>query len=371
MPEKTRPRRWARRLAGLLNVRQEIFETALADQDALGPLLALAWPEWLAQRLPAPQPGQAGGQAMASFLLRSGRAAQLPVSDALARCEFLAVAAVSGNSSRGRIRLAAQLNRQQLEELFGSQISTEDSVSVSDDGAVLARRRQTLGSLLLRDEPLPRPDAGTCAEALCEFIRQGGPQILARLPWNDEIRQWRARVSLLHELDGDPWPDLSDAALLEHPETWLAPYLMDCAALRRLTSGRLLEALRAQLPYALARRLEQEAPDSWQVPSGAMRPIVYGEEGGPWLAAKLQELFGCEESPRIARGRIALTLRLNSPAGRPLQVTRDLAHFWRNGYQAVRAEMRGRYPKHPWPEDPLTATATALTKKKLAAENKA
>lgn len=371
VPEKTRPRRWARRLAGLLNVRQEIFETALADQDALGPLLALAWPEWLAQRLPAPQPGQAGGQAMASFLLRSGRAAQLPVSDALARCEFLAVAAVSGNGSRGRIRLAAQLNRQQLEELFGSQISTEDSVSVSDDGAVLARRRQTLGSLLLRDEPLPRPDAGTCAEALCEFIRQGGPQILARLPWNDEIRQWRARVSLLHELDGDPWPDLSDAALLEHPETWLAPYLMDCAALRRLTSGRLLEALRAQLPYALARRLEQEAPDSWQVPSGAMRPIVYGEEGGPWLAAKLQELFGCEESPRIARGRIALTLRLNSPAGRPLQVTRDLAHFWRNGYQAVRAEMRGRYPKHPWPEDPLTATATALTKKKLAAENKA
>lgn len=308
---------------------------------------------------------------MASFLLRSGRAAQLPVSDALARCEFLAVAAVSGNGSRGRIRLAAQLNRQQLEELFGSQISTEDSVSVSDDGAVLARRRQTLGSLLLRDEPLPRPDAGTCAEALCEFICQGGPQILARLPWNDEIHQWRARVSLLHELDGDPWPDLSDAALLGHPETWLAPYLMDCAALRRLTSGRLLEALRAQLPYALARRLEQEAPDSWQVPSGAMRPIVYGEEGGPWLAAKLQELFGCEESPRIARGRIALTLRLNSPAGRPLQVTRDLAHFWRNGYQAVRAEMRGRYPKHPWPEDPLTATATALTKKKLAAENKA
>lgn len=184
---------------------------------------------------------------MASFLLRSGRAAQLPVSDALARCEFLAVAAVSGDGSRGRIRLAAQLNRQQLEELFGSQISTEDSVSVSDDGAVLARRRQTLGSLLLRDEPLPRPDAGTCAEALCEFIHQGGPQILARLPWNDEIRQWRARVSLLRELDGDPWPDLSDAALLGHPETWLAPYLMDCTALRRLTSGRLLEALRGAI----------------------------------------------------------------------------------------------------------------------------
>ncbi|WP_417291742.1 ATP-dependent helicase C-terminal domain-containing protein, partial [Desulfovibrio porci] len=112
-----------------------------------------------------------------------------------------------------------------------------------------------------------------------------------------------------------------------------------------------------------------EAPSHWQVPSGALRPIVYGEEGGPWLAAKLQELFGCEESPRIAQGRAPLTLRLNSPAGRPLQVTRDLAHFWRNGYQAVRAEMRGRYPKHPWPEDPLTAPATALTKKKLAAKN--
>ena len=124
--------------------------------------------------------------------------------------------------------------------------------------------------------------------------------------------------------------------------------------------------MRGLLPGNLHRTLERQAPTEWQVPSGAMRAIVYGEDGGPWLAAKLQELFGCVDTPRIASNRVALVLRLNSPAGRPLQVTRDLASFWRNGYPAVRAEMRGRYPKHPWPEDPLSAPATVLTKKRLA-----
>lgn len=376
-PEKTRLRRRARRLADSLGVRQQVFDAALTDQDAAGTLLALAWPEWLAQRLSGdadrPKAGRTGGQpgeqAVVHFLLRSGQAAQLPQSDPLASREFLAVAAVSGGGPRGRIRLAAPFGHPQLEELFGHQISSQDCISVSDDGAVLARRQQMLGSLLLRDAPLPRPDAGSCVRALCEYLRQGGGRNLARLPWSDEARQWRARVALLRELDGDPWPDLSDHALLKNLENWLAPWLAECTALHQLTPGRLLEALRAQLPYPLTRRLEREAPSHWQVPSGTLRPIVYGEEGGPWLAAKLQELFGCEESPRIAQGRVPLTLRLNSPAGRPLQVTRDLAHFWRNGYQAVRAEMRGRYPKHPWPEDPLTAPATALTKKKLAAKN--
>ncbi len=119
------------------------------------------------------------------------------------------------------------------------------------------------------------------------------------------------------------------------------------------------------VPWPLLQRLDEEAPQRWQAPSGAMHPIIYGDDGGPWLAAKLQEFFGCEDTPRIARGRVPLTLHLNSPAGRPLQITRDLAHFWRNGYAQVRSEMLGRYPKHPWPKDPLTALPTKLTKKRL------
>lgn len=366
-------RRQARRLAHALDISRRIFDAALADQHAAGALLALAWPEWLAQRLSddaGPTGGQSGGQATVHFLLRSGRAAQLPRGDPLARHDFLAVAAISGGGPRGRIHLAAPFDRAWLEELFGHQISNQDRVSVSADGVVQARRRQMLGSLPLRDVPLPRPDAASRIRALCAYLRQDEGRNLARLPWTDESRQWLARVALLRELDGAPWPDLSDQALLKNLEDWLGPWLAECAALRQLTPGRLLEALRAQLPYPLNRRLEREAPSHWQTPSGALRPIVYGEDGGPWLAAKLQELFGCEESPRIAQGRTPLTLRLNSPAGRPLQITRDLAHFWRNGYQTVRAEMRGRYPRHPWPEDPLTAPATALTKKKLAARGK-
>lgn len=373
-PEKTRLRRQALRLAHALDVRQRIFDAAPADQHAAGALLALAWPEWLARRLSGDAggaDGQSGQQPVVRFLLRSGQAAQLPQEDPLARQDFLAVAAISGGGPRGRIRLAAPFERAWLDELFGHQISHQDCVDVAADGAVQARRRQMLGSLPLRDVPLPRPNATACVQALCAYLRQGEGRNLARLPWTDESRQWRARVALLRQLDGAPWPDLSDQALLENLEDWLGPWLAECTALRQLTPGRLLEALGAQLPYPLNRRLEQEAPTHWQTPSGTLRPIVYGEEGGPWLAAKLQELFGCEASPRIAQGRVPLTLRLNSPAGRPLQITRDLAHFWRNGYQAVRAEMRGRYPKHPWPEDPLTAPATALTKKKLAARDKA
>lgn len=230
-PEKMRLRRRARRLADSLGVRQQVFDAALTDQDAAGTLLALAWPEWLAQRLSGdadrPKAGRTGGQlgeqAVVHFLLRSGRAAQLPQSDPLASREFLAVAAVSGGGPRGRIRLAAPFDRPQLEELFGHQISSQDCISVSDDGAVLARRQQMLGRLLLWDAPLPRPDAESCVRALCEYLRQGGGRNLARLPWSDEARQWRARVALLRELDGSPWPDLSDHALLKNLEDWLAP----------------------------------------------------------------------------------------------------------------------------------------------------
>lgn len=366
----------------------DIFSAALAQAEHLGQLLAAGWSEQVAMRQTdgQPQAANAAANTAASFaasmaaatpyLLRSGRAAQIASDDPLARQPFLAVAEVDGAAPRGRIRLAAALAPHDLAALFGADICNQDKLTVSDAGLVSARRQRVLGALVLEDAPLPRPLPEQCATALCDHVRSKG---LECLPWDDAARQWCARVNLLRGLAGDAWPDVSDTALLETLDDWLAPALQQALersagqgkqgranSLAALTSAQLLEALRRLLPGNLHRILERQAPTEWQVPSGAMRPIVYGEDGGPWLAAKLQELFGCVDTPRIAEGRVALVLRLNSPAGRPLQVTRDLAHFWRNGYPAVRAEMRGRYPKHPWPEDPVSATATVLTKKRLA-----
>ena len=353
----------------------DMFRAALVQAANMGRLIAVAWPEQVAMRQEDKQQTSASNALAPTtpFLLRSGRAAQLASDDPLARQPFLAVAEVDGAAPRGRIRLAAPLAEQDMAELFSTDIRTEDKLSVSDTGLVSARRQRVLGALVLEDAPLPRPQPDQCAAALCEHVRNNG---LECLPWDDSSRQWRARVRLMRELEGDAWPDVSDAALLDTLDQWLAPAfelaLGQCQkqsranALATLTSGNLLDALRGLLPGNLHRTLERQAPTEWQVPSGAMRAIVYGEDGGPWLAAKLQELFGCVDTPRIASNRVALVLRLNSPAGRPLQVTRDLASFWRNGYPAVRAEMRGRYPKHPWPEDPLSAPATVLTKKRLA-----
>ena len=361
-----------------------LFSAALAQTANLGRLLAVAFSEQVAMRQTDGQPqaastvsSLAAGMAAATpYLLRSGRAAQIASDDPLARQPFLAVAEVDGAAPRGRIRLAAALSSDDLAALFSADIRNEDKLTVSDTGLVSARRQRVLGALVLEDAPLPRPLPDQCATALCDHVRNKG---LECLPWDDAARQWCARVNLLCELDGEAWPDVSDTALLATLDDWLAPALQQALersarqgkqgranSLAALTSAQLFDALRRLLPGNLHRILERQAPAEWLVPSGAMRPIVYGEDGGPWLAAKLQELFGCVDTPRIADGRVALVLRLNSPAGRPLQVTRDLAHFWRNGYPAVRAEMRGRYPKHPWPEDPVSATATVLTKKRLA-----
>ncbi len=342
-----------------------LFSAALADAGALGLLTAVAWPEYVAMLQPGGQKG--GNTPMHTYLMRSGRAARLLQSDSLARSTFLAVAQVDGGLPHGRIRLAAALSDADREELFSSQTLQENITCVTDAGQVTARRQRRLGAILLEDVPLPRPEPEHIVAALCAHVHQRG---LACLPWSDQSLQWRARAALLHELEPDTWPAVSDTALLDGLETWLGPFIANCASLSALSDEVFCSALRSLLAGNSARLLDKLAPTHWQAPSGAQRPITYGEEGGPALDVKLQEMFGCVDTPCIANGRVPLLLRLNSPAGRPLQVTRDLAHFWRNGYPAVRGEMRGRYPRHPWPEDPLTATATALTKKKLAAANK-
>ena len=360
-PEAEHLRAQAYRLARLLHLEEDIFAAASRQREALGQLTALAWPLWTAQR-------QRDQDGQAVYLLRQGKTALLPLTDSLAHTEYLSVSSLADTGAHGRIRLAAPLSLEVLEELFAPQISDIQRLDISADGQIYARRQECLDSLLLQESPLPRPEPATCAQAICDFLHQGGPTALAILPWNDVSRQWQARILLLRELEGDRWPDVTDAALLDRLNDWLAPVLTQSASLRTLSPEQLYNGLRTLLSPQQTHILDKAAPCRWQTPSGTWHPIIYGDAGGPWLAAKLQEFFGCEQGPIIANGRVAVTLHLNSPAGRPLQVTRDLGHFWRHGYASVRAEMRGRYPKHPWPEDPLNATATALTKKKFATE---
>ena len=220
-----------------------------------------------------------------------------------------------------------------------------------------------LDALVLDDAPLPRPNGTDAALAFCDYLRR---HALDQLPWTETLRQWQQRVLLARSLDGDLWPDISDAALLDDLEGWLAPALEQETDIRRFPAAALAQALRALVPSSLSRRLDALLPTHWTAPSGRTHPVVYGAEGGPYVAVKLQECFGCRATPSLADGRCPLTLHLLSPAGRPLQITRDLAGFWTNAYPQVRAEMRGRYPRHPWPEDPAAALPTAKTNRALS-----
>lgn len=330
------------------------FRQARAQSEECGALLAVAWPQWVAQNM---SPGQ--------FRLRNGRMATLPEDDALARESFLAVAALDGQATRARIFAAAPLTRAELELLFGPEMQRKDCVDWDmRTEAVLARRRLLLDALVLEDMPLAQPDPVACVAAAVRGIAATG---LHCLPWTEELRQWQARVRCMRELEGETWPDVSDGALQATLEAWLAPFLTDILRREHLKRVDLDAALRALLPWNLHARLDREAPTHVEVPSGSRLRVDYTAEGGPVLAVKLQEMFGCAHTPCIAEGRLPLTLHLNSPAGRPLQVTRDLAGFWAGSYAAVRAEMRGRYPKHPWPEDPATAAPTRHTKARAKA----
>lgn len=229
---------------------------------------------------------------------------------------------------------------------------------------MLARQQRQLGALLLHDAPLSPVPAEALRQALCVGIRQMG---IACLPWTNTLRQWQARVLLLRQQQPESWPDVSDSTLEAQLEEWLLPFLPQCTRKSQLKNCDLGAALHSLLTYQQGRDLEKLAPAKLTVPSGSSIALDYCQGEKPVLAVKLQELFGWEESPRIAQGAVPVMLHLTSPAGRPLQITQDLGHFWRNSYAQVRADMRGRYPKHPWPENPLEAQATAFTKKKWEA----
>jgi ATP-dependent helicase HrpB len=315
-----------------------------------GAILALAYPERIAR--------SRGGGAGA-FLLANGRGAHLDPASSLSHAPFLAVAEIIGSAAQGRITLAATINLAEIEARFADRIVTRTEVTVDPERLALrGRRARRLGALALGEQAVPVvPDESTAAR-LAEAIAAAG---LDRLPWTKALRQWRDRVLFLRTAEGEEWPDLSDAGLAANAAEWLAPLFADKTALANLGPDELEVALHGLLPHTLRRRLEAEAPTHFDAPSGSRVPIEYEAEG-PKLAIRVQELFGLDRHPSVARGRVPLVIELLSPAHRPVQVTRDLPNFWRGSYAAVRADLRGRYPRHPWPEDPLSAPATRRAK---------
>jgi ATP-dependent helicase HrpB len=316
------------------------------DISMTGALLALAYPDRIARRRPGTN----------RYLLSGGRGAALPEGDAMANEEFLVVADLDGSAQDSRVFLAAPIRLDVIEELFAERIVDEQAVQWNErDGAVLARKRRRLGALLLEDKPLTRPDADKVKAAMIEGIRQMG---LGALPWSSDLARWRERVAFLRTLD-ERWPDLGDPALLASLDTWLAPFLDGVSRRSHLPRIDLAAALKALLPWDQQRELNRLAPTHIEVPSGSHVPIDYANPAEPTLSVRLQEMFGLVDTPRIGGGKVPLTIHLLSPARRPVQVTRDLASFWATGYKAVKSELKGRYPRHYWPDDPLIAEPTA------------
>ena len=317
------------------------------DVEAAGLLVALAYPERIAQN----RDGR--------FRLRSGRAAVIPPQQPLADAPFLAIAELGGSGRENLIYLAAPITRDDLEAHFAHQIeSIEEVVWDRESAGVRARRQSRLGALVLSDAPLRSPDPDAVAEALIEGIRENG---IASLPWTKEAIRLRDRMSFMHYRDVT-WPDVADSLLLEDLSTWLKPHLFGLRRADELQRLSLAEILLGMLTWEQRRELDERAPSHVPVPSGSRIAIDYSDPQAPVLAVRLQEMFGAVDTPRIDRGRVPLTLHLLSPAQRPVQVTQDLTSFWREAYFDVRKDLRGRYPKHYWPENPLEAEPTSRAK---------
>jgi ATP-dependent helicase HrpB len=314
-----------------------------------GLLLAAAYTERI---------GKARGKP-GEYRLASGRGVFVEPHDALAREPWLAVGELGGGAARDRVLLAAPLDPDELEAAFADQIETEDRLEPDAQGRLKAKRIRRLGALILEERAIDRPDPALVAAALAGQVRREG---LGALPLGEAVQAFRARVAFLRRFEPDAWPDLSDAALLERLDDWLTPLLAGRTSPAQVPADALDGAIRALLPWDQQRRLEREAPARFAAPTGSSFAIDYAAEGGPRVEVRVQELFGLSEHPALAGGRAPLTLALLSPAHRPVQVTKDLPGFWRGSWKDVRVEMKGRYPKHPWPEDPLAAAPTTRAK---------
>jgi len=338
--------RWASQVAAS----EMSIGTPRAEADlSTGIMLAFAFPDRVARN-----------RGNSSFVLANGRGAAVEPASALARAPYIAVAELTGTAAQGRVLLAAPIAAEEIELRFADQIDATEEISFDRQAMALrARRRRTLHAITLSETPIALSPSAETARILAAGLIAAG---LDKLPWSNSLKQWRDRVMFLRKAEGDNWPDLSDVALAASRETWLLPALHDKIALKEFSAGDLSDALMTLLPWELRARLEREAPTHFEAPTGTMLAIDYEAEQGPTIAVRLQELFGLNVHPSIARGAVPLVLELLSPAQRPVQVTRDLPGFWRGSYAAVRSDLRGRYPRHPWPEDPAHAMPTRRVK---------
>jgi ATP-dependent helicase HrpB len=325
--------------------------TSISDDLAVGTVVGLAFPDRVAR---------ARGADSATYRMSGGTGAQLAKSSPLRRTPWLAIAVADRQPGRAdaRVRAAAPIDEPTARAVAADLLTTSEEIAWAD-GTLVARRVERLGAIELSTAALRNPDPLRVQAAVRDGLRAQG---LSGLTWSDAARDLRARIGFLHAMLGDPWPDVDDAALLRRLDEWL-----DLSTVRRradLPRIDVYSALRRLLPWPAATRLDELAPQRLQVPSGSSARVTYDGAEPPVVSVKLQETFGWTQTPVIADGRAPIVLHLLSPAGRPVAITSDLASFWRQGYPQVRAELRARYPKHPWPDDPLTAQATARTKRR-------
>ncbi|WP_054028870.1 ATP-dependent helicase HrpB [Bacillus sp. FJAT-28004] len=314
----------------------------------IGVLLAFAYPDRIAQR-------RSDGR----YLLANGRGAVLPELQPLSRSPFLAACELDDTGSESRIRLAAELQPYDIEHYLSDYITSEEVVEWDVSAqAVRARKRMRLGSIVMKETILQKPDEQLVADTLISAIQEAG---FAMLPMSKQAQQLKARMKLM-ALAGDDWPDASDEALLGTLEEWLKPHIFGMKSRADLQKLSMLQLLEGKLSWKQKQELDEQVPTHIVVPSGSRIPIDYSDPESPVLPVRLQELFGLQDTPRLARGRLLVTLHLLSPSQRPVQVTRDLRSFWENAYFEVKKDLKGRYPKHYWPDDPYTAMPTNRAK---------
>ncbi len=314
-----------------------------------GALLLAAYPERAARR--RGQPGE--------FRLTTGRAVFVEPTDALARADWIVAADLGGGGQRDRVLLAARVEEAEVLAGLAHRLRIETRVDLGDGGKATAFERTFLDRLMVAERRIDKPSPALLAKAQLDRLRREG---LQALPWSEATQSFRQRVAFLRAVEGEDWPDLSDHALLTDLETWLEPLIVSAGGLDKVSAADLDGAIRVRLAYEQQRRLDALAPARFVGPTGDSFAIDYGAEGGPRVEVRVQALYGLTVHPSLANGRVPLTLALTSPAHRPVQVTKDLPGFWAGSWKAVRTEMKGRYPKHPWPEDPAQSTPTLRAK---------
>ncbi len=324
--------------------------SAPREPMSTGQILSLAYPDRIAKSRGA------GG----AFLLANGRGGNVDPKSALSREPFLTIAELTGSAAQSRVLLAAPITLKEIEARFADKIESREDVTFDAASTGLrGRRSQRLGALALSEQTMRVAPSEANARLLAGGIVRLG---VGRLPWTKPLSQWRDRAMFLHRAEGGEWPDLSDAGLAAGSAEWLVALVLGKTSLAEISADEFTGALQALVPWNMKRRLEAEAPTHFIAPSGSAVPIDYEFEDGPKLSIRVQELFGLDRHPSIAGGKVPLVVELLSPAHRPVQVTRDLPGFWRGSYAAVKTELKGRYPRHPWPDNPLAAPATRRAK---------